>query len=77
MKMLENTGHKITKYKKGENVPHLEISEAIFISRKCMQHSWFLLIAIINKMPYLVNDSYQQKPRALHTFSRNKSFEQL
>ena len=31
MKLLGNTGSKITKDKNGENVPHLEITEAVLV----------------------------------------------
>ena len=42
MKLLRSTGNKTTKDKNGENVPHLEITEVVFIV--------ILSIMIINKI---------------------------
>ena len=64
MKLLGSTESKITKDKKGENVPHLSITEVVLVH--CIQ-----LIMIISK--FLVNNDYQQisptNPIFLKTFN--------
>ena len=53
MKLLRRTKSKITKNKNSENVPRLEITEAVLINCN------------------VVNNSYQQNSRVLHTFTPN------
>ena len=40
MKLLESTKNKITKDEKGENVPHLEITEVILVHCKWKSKNW-------------------------------------
>ena len=54
MKLLGSTESKITKYKKGENVPHLEIAELVLIhcnlvSNNYQQNSRILYTFVPNK----------------------------
>ena len=57
----DNTKNKITKDKKGENVPHLEITEVVLICCNVVNNSY----------------QKKKKSGALYTFVPNKSFGQL
>ena len=59
MKLIGITKSKITKDENGENVPYLEITDAVLVH--CS----------------ILNNYYQQDPRALYTFDLNKLFGQL
>ena len=59
MKLIGITKSKITKDENGENVPYLEITDAVLVH--CS----------------ILNNYYQQDPRALYTFDMNKLFGQL
>ena len=62
IKLIESTKSKITKDKKDENTPYLEIREEVLIH--CVNNN-------------AVNNSYQQNARVLYTFVPNKLFGQL
>ena len=54
MKLLGGTENKITKDKKGENVPHLEITEVVLVQCNVVNndynkiHEYFILLFQIN-----------------------------
>ena len=54
MKLLGNTENKITKNKNGENLPHLEITEVVYVyyniaNNDCQQDSRVLYTFVANK----------------------------
>ena len=58
MKLLGNTESKITQDKNGGNVPHLEITEVVFVH--------------CNSVNF--NNEYQQDSRVLYEFIQNKPY---
>ena len=58
MKLLGNTESKITQDKNGGNVPHLEITEVVFVH--------------CNSVNF--NNEYQQDSRVLYGFIQNKPY---
>ena len=69
MKLLESTENKITKNKNGENVPHLEITEVVFvpcnIANSDYQQNSRVLYAFVPNKPF---GSLLEISPANHTF---------
>ena len=66
MKLLGSTKNKITKYKSGENVPHLEITEVVLVHNDYQQDSRVLYTFVPNK-PF---DSLLEDSPTSHIFSK-------
>ena len=66
MKLLGSTKNKITKYKSGENVPHLEITEVVLVHNDYQQDSRVLYTFVPNK-PF---DGLLEDSPTSHIFSK-------
>ena len=80
MKLLGSTKNKITKYKSGENVPHLEITEVVLVhcdivNNDYQQDSRVLYIFVPNK---LFDNLFEDSPTN-HIFSKtfNSEYDEI
>ena len=76
MKLLGSTENKITKYKNGENLPHLEITEVVLVHCNMVnndyQQDWRVLYTFVPNKPFR---SLLDISRANHIFLKTFNYE--